>query len=220
MSGPWEDYAPAQDNSSGPWQEYQKKSADTATPSQYENRPISTFLANAVNSATFGLPDYLNRTFTPESYAQAQQYNQANPMAASAGEVAGYAVPTGAGAIRGAQLGSQAVRAVGQRFAPNLPELAQLYGRSQGAITGATLGAQTAAAVPGVVQGSPEKAVAAPEMINQFASQIPMINHLQGITGHVVPAIAAGAASLSRDIQERMRLLMQYQAAQKVLGQQ
>jgi len=185
---------------------------------KYESHPISTFLANAVNSATFGLPDYLNKKFTPETYAEGQKYQQANPVAATAGDVAGYVVPTGVGAIKGAQLGAKVATGLAERFAPKIPELAKLYGQSQGAITGATMGAQTVAAAPGVMQGDPGRAVAGPTIVNQYANSIPMINHLGGATGLAVPAVAGYAAEQVRVQQERAKQQRQAQA-QAVLAQ-
>lgn len=196
--------------------------------SQY-NAPVSTFLANAINSATFGLPDYLNKTFTPETYAEGQRYQAANPMAANlgtaTGEVAGYALPAGYGAVKGAQLGLRGAEALAGRFAPNLANLgkladyAKLYGKSQAALTGATMGAQAGAALPGVLQGDPGRAVAAPELINQYANKLPAINHLGPVAGNIVPAVAGGAASIAQNMKDRMRMIMQYEAAKKVLGQ-
>lgn len=175
-----------------------------------------TFLANAINSATLGLPDYLNKTFTPSLYAEGEKYKEANPIAATAGDVAGYVVPTGAGAVKGAQLGSKIATRAAERFAPAIPDLAKFYGKTQGGITGATMGAQTAAAIPGIIQGDPAMAVAAPEAVNQFANQAPMINHLGGLTGHIVPGLAGGAAALTQDAYLKMK--MQYEAAKRVLG--
>jgi hypothetical protein len=159
-----------------------------------------TFAANAINSLTLGLPDYLNKTFTPETYAETEKYKAANPIAATGGEIAGYAIPTVAGAVKGAKLGVQAADALARRFAPALPDLGRWYGRSQGALTGGTMGAQTAAAVPGIVQGEPGKAVAGPSMINQAAGSIPMIHHLNPVMGNVVPAAAGAAASAVQGI--------------------
>jgi len=217
MSGPWEEYQKKETpEEKGPWSDYKPAAEDN---SKYQDAGVSTFLANAINSATFGLPDYLNKTFSPETYAETQKYVNANPVAATAGDVAGYVIPTGAGAIKGAQLGGRVAGGLIERFAPNIPDLARLYGKTQGGITGATMGAQTAAAIPGVMQGNPGMAVAAPEVVNQYAGMAPMINHLQGLTGHIVPAVAGAAASVSQSMQERMRMLMQYEAAKKVLGQ-
>lgn len=219
MSGPWEDYQKKETpEEKGPWNDYKTPVAEDN--SKYQNAGVSTFLANAVNSATFGLPDYLNKTFSPETYAETQKYVNANPMAATAGDIAGYAIPTGAGAVKGAQLGGRVATGLAERFAPNIPALAKFYGQSQGGITGATMGAQAVSALPGVIQGNPGQAVAAPEVVNQYANMAPMINHLGGLTGHVVPAMAGVAATATQSMQDRIRDMMKYVAAKRVLGQQ
>lgn len=214
-----------------------KKKLTAVAPdnTQYQNAPISTFAANAVNALTFGLPEYLNKTFTPEQYAEGQKYQQANPLAANlgtaTGEVAGYAIPSGIGAVKGAQLGVRGAEAAMKRFGPQLAEMAgpameqfanlgRLYGKGQGAVAGATMGAQAGAALPGIAQGSPGQAVAAPELINQFANKIPGLSHLNTVTGNIVPAVAGGAASVSQSFQNNIKDMMKYIAAKKVLGQQ
>jgi len=222
MAGPWEEYQDPEKKKSvqskGPWEEYQNAPQATSTEavdnSKYQNAPASTFAANAINSLTFGLPDYLNKTFTPQTYAEGQRYQEANPLAANlgtaSGEVAGYAVPGVYGAVKGGQLGVKAVNALSKKLAPELSAnetlaaISRLYGRAVGATTGGTMGAQTGAALPGVVQGDPGKAVAASELVNQYASQIPGVSPLGGLTGHIVPAIAGGAASLSQNARQSM----------------
>ena len=176
---------------------------DQQDQSKYQGHPISTFAANAVNALTFGLPDYLNKKFTPETYAEGQKYQVANPMAANlgstVGEAAGYAIPGGYGAIKGAQLGARGTGALLSKYAPDLSEgakqLFRLYGGAQGATAGGTMGAQIGAAVPGVVSGNPGQAVAAPELVNQATSQVPFFSQLSGITGHAVPLTAGVLAS-------------------------
>lgn len=196
--------------------------------SQYKDAGISTFAANAVNALTFGLPEYLNKTLTPATYAEGQKYQEANPLAANlgtgTGEVAGFAIPAVGGAIKGAQLGLRGAEALAAKygpamvakFGPTVNNLLRGYGASQGAITGATMGAQAGSALPGIVQGNPGQAVAAPTLINQYANKIPMINHLGALTGNIVPAAAAGAASATQSLKDKMRL----EAAKRVLGQQ
>lgn len=171
--------------------------------SKYENSPISTFAANAVNALTFGLPEYLNKKFTPETYAEGQKYQEANPMAANlgstVGEAAGYAIPGAYGAVKGAQMGARGAGALMSRYAPNLgtnfQQLGRLYGGAQGATAGGTMGAQVGAAVPGVVSGNPAQAVAAPELVNQATNQVPFFSQLSGVTGHAVPAAAGALAT-------------------------
>lgn len=194
--------------------------------SRYKDAGISTFAANAVNALTFGLPDYLNKTFTPETYAEGQRYQAANPLAANlgtaTGEAAGYVVPAGYGAVKGAQLGARGAAALAQRFAPelgNFANLGKLYGKVQGGLTGATMGAQAGAALPGVVKGNPGEAVGAATVVDEFANKMPAINHLGGITGGIVPGIAAGAAGMSQELQNRIKMMMQYEAAKKAIGQ-
>jgi len=208
---------------------------------KYQDHPISTFAANAVNALTFGLPDYLNKTFTPEDYSNAQFYNQANPMAANlgstVGEAAGYAVPGAYGAVKGAQLGARGAGALLSRYAPDLSagiqQLGKLYGGIQGAATGGTMGAQAGAAVPGVIAGNPAQAVAAPELVNQVSKQMPFLSPLNGVTGHVVPAAAGAAASMVNSTnkqysdmvrqnqaqQDQLDMAIRLKAAKKVLGQ-
>jgi hypothetical protein len=60
---------------------------------KYKDHGLSTYAANVVNSATFGLPDYLNKTYTPDTYAEGQRYNEANPLAANLGDITGKLVP-------------------------------------------------------------------------------------------------------------------------------
>ena len=181
---------------------------DAVDKKKYGNAPASTFAANTVNALTFGLPEYLSKTFTPESYAEIQQYQMANPMAANmgtaTGEVAGFAVPAGYGAVKGAQLGLRGAEALLAKYGPNLGELARLYGKSQAGLTGGAMGAQVGSAVPGVVSGDPGSAVAGPELINQYASKIPMINHLGALTGNIVPAIAGVAATGTQALKNQM----------------
>lgn len=189
-----------------------------------------TFLANAINSATFGIPDYLNKKFTPETYAEGEKYKAANPIAATAGDVAGYAVPVGAGIIKGGQLGAKATGSLLERFAPEIARgdfsaLAKLYGRATGASTGGTMGAQAAAGMPEMFKNNPAGAVAASEMVNQYANQIPGISPLGGVTGHVVPAgyAAWGAAQdavREKNRQDLLKMQMQNEAARRVLGNQ
>lgn len=182
--------------------------------SQYAGHPISTFLANAINSATFGLPDYLNRKFTPEQYAEAQRYIQANPVAATAGDIAGYAVPTGAGVIKGAQLGARGASMLASRVAPELAAnpvasaLTRLYGQATGAATGGTMGAQMGAAAPGLLEGNPAKAVAGAELVNQYSKQIPGVSPLGGVTGHIIPSVVGIAAENRRIEIERARAIL------------
>ena len=188
-----------------------------------------TFAANAVNSLTFGLPEYLNKTFTPESYAEGQKYQAANPVASNlgtaTGEAAGFVIPAGYGAVKGAQLGVRGAEALAARYAPNLgkyADLANLYGKSQGAITGATMGAQVGSALPGVVKGNPAEAVAAPTIVNEYANKFPMINHLGGVTGNIVPATAGAAAIASQEIQkninDKINNMVRYMALKKIMG--
>lgn len=210
-----------------------KLNSSQATPvapdnSQYKDAGISTFAANAVNALTFGLPEYLNKTLTPATYAEGQKYQEANPLAANlgtaTGEVAGFAIPAVGGAVKGAQLGVRGAEALAAKYGPALaakfgPQVANIargYGGLQGSITGATMGAQAGAALPGVVQGDPGQAVAAPSLINQYANKIPMINHLGALTGNIVPAAAAGAATATQSLRDKMRAL----AASKVIGPQ
>jgi hypothetical protein len=181
---------------------------DAVDKKKYGNAPASTFAANAVNALTFGLPEYLNKTFTPENYAELQQYQMANPMAANmgtaTGEVAGFAVPAGYGAVKGAQLGLRGAEALLAKYGPNLGELARLYGKSQAGLTGGAMGAQAGSAVPGIVSGDPGSAVAGPELINQYASKIPMINHLGALTGNIVPAVAGVAATGTQALKNQL----------------
>jgi hypothetical protein len=177
------------------------KSKGPAVPdnSKYKDHPVSTFAANAINALTFGLPEYLNKTITPATWAEGQKYQEANPMAANlgtaTGDVAGVAIPAVGGAVKGAQLGVKGVNKLMEKFGQNLPELAKLYGKSQAGITGATMGAQAGSALPGIVQGDVGKAVAVPAVINEYANKIPYINHLGPLTGPIVPAAAGMAAS-------------------------
>lgn len=206
---------------------------------KYQDYPISTFAANAVNALTFGLPDYLNKTFTPEDYSNAQLYNQANPMAANlgstVGEAAGYAIPGAYGAVKGAQMGARGAGALLSRYAPDLSagakQIGRIYGGAQGATAGGTMGAQTGAAVPGVIAGNPAQAVAAPELVNQATSQVPFFSQLSGITGHAVPAVAGAAASMvnstnkqysdyvRKNQEDQLTMAIRLKAAKKVLGQ-
>jgi hypothetical protein len=249
MSAPWEEYQTknTQDSaeSSGPWDEY-KNAPVTPTAagtgpvapvdnSKYENSGISTFLANAINSATFGLPDYLNKTFTPDSYAEGQRYNNANPLAANtgdiAGTVAGYAVPIGAGIKTGAKIGSMATDSILKRFAPeiaagNFAPLARLYGKLTGAATGGQMGAQVAGAAPGIIEGNPGKAVAGAELVGQYGNMIPGVSPLGGITSHIVPGVAGVTAEAMKSAQEAiaiknkkdlLRMQMQTEAAKRII---
>jgi hypothetical protein len=204
--------------------------------SKYQDHPISTFAAQAINSLTFGLPDYLNKTFTPDTYAETQKYVNANPLAANtgdiAGTVAGYAIPVGAGIRAGANIGARGAEMAVKKFAPEIATgqyapLAKLYGRFTGATTGGTMGAQTAAALPGLVQGNPGQAVASAEMVNQYANQIPGASPLGGVTGHIIPGIigvggeaynATKQAIAEKNKQDRIKMQMQYEAAKRVLG--
>ena len=229
MSGPWEEYQKKETpEEKGPWNDYKAPVAEDN--SKYQNAGVSTFLANAVNSATFGLPDYLNKTFTPETYAETQKYANANPMAATAGDVAGYLVPTGAGAIKGAQLGAKAAPMIARgaenlvgkiaptaagsypTIGPMVNEASRWLAQKAGMSTGGIVGAQTAAALPGVVQGNPAQAVTGAEAINN----IPYVPSLPGPAQHAVPAMAAGAAGMTQDAY--MKIKMQYEAAKRVLG--
>lgn len=199
MAGPWEDYQSTEaDTSAGPWNEY--KPADQ---SKYANHPKSTFAAEALNALTFGLPDYLSKTFTPETYAEGQKYKAANPAAASAGQiagdVAGLAIPAVGGAVKGFQYGPRIIEAGAKRFAPELAagtagDIAKFFGRAQGAATGGFMGAQLGAAAPDIIQSNPAQAVAKSELVNQYAKDIPYINPLPGPLGHAVPAVAGALA--------------------------
>jgi hypothetical protein len=229
MSGPWEEYQKKETpEEKGPWNDYKTPAAEDN--SKYQNAGISTFLANAVNSATFGLPDFLNKTFTPDTYAETQKYNAANPMAATAGDIAGYVVPTGAGAIKGAQAGAKiapmvakgAENLVGKiaptaagsypTLGPIVNEASRWLTQKAGVTGGGILGAQTGAALPGVVHGNPGEAVAGAEAINNT----PYVPNIPGPAQHAVPAVAAGAANMTQDAYIKMR--MQYEAAMKALG--
>lgn len=202
---------------------------------KYEGYPISTFAAQAINALTFGLPDYLNKTFSPETYAEGQKYVNANPLAANAGEitgnVAGVAIPTGAGIVKGTQLGGKVAQAALKKFAPDLAQsqfapLARLYGNAVGASTGGTMGAQIGAGVSEAArQDNPAAGIAPAEMVNQYANQIPGVSPLGGVTGHVVPLgfAALGEAQdmiREKNRQDRIKMQMQYEAAKRVLGAQ
>lgn len=169
--------------------------------------PLTTFAAKAVNAVGFGLPEYLEKKFQPERYAQSQQAMAANPQAARYGEMTGdvtaLAVPAIGGLYKGAQLGGQAVNALSRRLAPELAtgsvgQLGSLYGRAQGAATGGVMGAQLGASVPGVIQGKPEQSVAAAGLVNQYANMIPFTSPLNGATGNIVPAVVGGAGELAK----------------------
>lgn len=193
---------------------YLKSKEGAAVPadnSKYKDNPVSTFAANAINSLTFGLPDYLNKTFTPETYAETQKYNEANPMAATAGDVAGYVVPTGAGAIKGAQLGARVAPKIAQGLehllgsATTSPkiinDISKYVATKFGQGTGGILGAQTGAALPGVVQGDAAKAAAGAEAINN----LPYVPSLPGPAQHAVPALAVEAANAVNGGYQRVR---------------
>jgi hypothetical protein len=231
MSGPWEEYQKKETpEETGPWNDYKAPAAEDNSKYGGALNAAGTFLANTVNSATFGLPDYLNKTFTPETYAEGQKYNQANPMAATAGDIAGYVIPTGAGVIKGAQLGAKVVPALARgaeylagKIVPNaavsyptigpaIREAANFLTQKTGAVGGGIIGAQTAAALPGVVHGNPAEAAAGGEAINN----LPYTPNIPGPLQHAVPALGAGAASLTQDAYIKMR--MQYEAAMKALG--
>lgn len=201
--------------------------------SKYKDSGISTFLASAINSATFGLPEYLNKKFTPATYAEGEKYREANPMAATAGEYAGYVIPTGAGAIKGAQLGAKllpaATRGAEKLMTKSVPgavgnyptigpaarELLNFVTQKAGATAGGIVGAQTAASIPGIVAGNPAQAVTGAEVINN----LPYVPSLPGPAQHAVPFIAGEAARKSQELQERIKEMIKYEAAKRAMGQ-
>ena len=204
---------------------------------KYEDHPISSFAANAVNAISFGLPDYLNKKFTPETYAEGQQYDQANPLATNlgtvTGDVAGFAIPAIGGAVKGAQMGARYAPAIGSlaeklgakmfpgaanqfsTISPAFNEASKFIKQGVGAGIGGILGTQAGASLPGIIQGDPTKAVLGAEAVNN----IPYVPSIPGPAQHAIPAIAAGAANLSQSIQEKIKSMIQYEAAKKALGQ-
>jgi hypothetical protein len=202
---PWEEDYSSQE-SVAPWDEYKNSAA-----SKPKESPITTFASKAINALGFGFPEYMEKKFQPERYAQSQQSMAGNPLAANtgeiAGDIAGLIIP-GFGAVKGAQIGGRVlpkvasgveglIGKVGLGSAERFPTLGPIASEATRYLTqkagmgiGGILGAQTGAALPGIVQGDPAKAASRAEMVNN----IPYVPTIPGPAQHAVPALAAGAA--------------------------
>jgi hypothetical protein len=169
---------------------------------------LETFISKAVNSATLGIPEYLDRTLggpaikngmpTWQSPAQRAAIQQAaaerNPDAAVAGDIAGYAAPMAAGAkviggglkyLGGRALGAVAPEAVTSAAASPLTSL--VGGSLLPRATGGYMGTQLGAAAPDIIRGDLPAAVGTTSIMNEAVKGVPYIGPTAGFIGSAVP---------------------------------
>jgi hypothetical protein len=171
---------------------------------------LGTFMSKAVNSVTLGIPEYLDRTLggpaiengmpTWQSPAQRAAVQQAaaerNPVAAAAGEIAGYGVPAYAGAkviggglkyLGGRALGAIAPEATISAAAAANPMTALVGGHIIPGAAGGYMGAQLGVAAPDIIRGDLPGAVGSASIMNQAVKGVPYIGPTAGVIGSAVP---------------------------------